>query len=130
MLKLIKNDFDYELALKELRKLIQKDPQSGTEDAERLEILGLFIAQYEQTHFPIEKPDPIEAIKFRMEQQGLTNADLVRFIGKPERVTDVLNRKRPLSLKMIRAIHAGLGIPADILIQKIAKPLKSASQAS
>ncbi len=116
MLKLIKTDFDYELVLKEIRELIQKDPPPETEEAERLEILGLLISQYEQTHFPVGKPDPIEAIKFRMEQQGLTRADLVRFIGNSDKVTEVLNRKRPLSLKMIRAIHAGLGIPADILI--------------
>lgn len=64
-----------------------------------------------------------------MEQQGLTRADLVRFIGNPNKITEVLNRKRPLSLKMIRAIHAGLGIPADILIQKIAQPPKNASPA-
>lgn len=130
MLKLIKTDFDYELALKEIRELIQKDPPPETEDAERLEILGLLISQYEQIHFPVEKPDPIEAIKFRMEQQGLTPADLVCFFGNSDKVTEVLNRKRPLSLKMIRAIHAGLGIPADILIQEIVQPPKRASQAS
>ncbi len=83
---------------------------------ERLDILVTLVQAYEARHFPIEAPDPVEAIKFRMEQGGLTVKDLEPIIGKSNRIYEVLNRKRPLTLAMIRRLHKSLGIPAEVLI--------------
>lgn|SRR5574337_784070 len=107
---------DYRAALAEVSPLFDNEPEPGTPEGDRFEILVTLIEAYEQRHYPIAPPDPIEAIKFRMEQQGLTVADMKPYIGPPHRVYEVLNRKRGLSLPMIRRLHAGLGIPADALI--------------
>ncbi len=109
---------DYEAALKVVSKLVDADPPVGTPDADHLEVLGALVQAYEARHFPIELPDPIEAIKFRMEQQGLKPKDLQPMIGGLNRVYEVLGRKRPLSLAMVRRLHAGLGISADCLIRE------------
>lgn len=111
---------DYKAALKEVSTLIDLDPELGTEAADRLEVLGALVQAYEAKHYPIELPDPIEAIKFRMEQQGLKPKDLQPMIGGLNRVYEVLNRKRPLSLLMVRRLHSGLGISADCLIREAA----------
>lgn len=89
----------------------------GTPEGDRLEVLATLIDAYENEHHPMDPPDPIAAIEFRMEQQGLRRKDLEPFIGTRTRVAEVLNRKRSLSLGMIRRLHAGLGIPAEILIR-------------
>jgi HTH-type transcriptional regulator/antitoxin HigA len=116
-LKVIKTQDEYESALKELDLLM--DAQPGTAEEKALELLSVLIEKYEKTHYPIDLPDPVEAIKFRMEQQGLTQKDLIQFIGSQSKVSEVLNRKRPLSLEMIRKLHEGLEIPAEVLIQKV-----------
>ena len=110
---------DYKAALKAVSALIDADPKRGTADADRLEVLGTLLEAYEAQHFHIELPDPIEAIKFRMEQQGLSAKDLTPMIGGLNRVYEVLNRKRPLSLAMVRRLHEGLGISADCLIRDV-----------
>jgi HTH-type transcriptional regulator/antitoxin HigA len=112
----IHDDADYKAALKAAASYFDKEPQPGTEDADRFEILLTLIQAWESKHFPIEQPDPIEAIKFRMEQSGLSIKDLEPMIGKPNRVYEVLNKKRPLTLAMIRRLHHGLGIPAEVLV--------------
>lgn len=117
-LKLIKTPEEHEAALERLMVLMDADPQEGSQEADELEVLAMLIDQYEQHQFPIERPDPVEAIRFRMDQQGLKNKDLVPFIGSAPKVSEVLNGTRPLSLNMIRKLNAGLGIPADILIQE------------
>lgn len=113
----LKNSEDHASAIARLIELAASDLKPGTEDFDEFELLGLLIEHYENHAFPMDKPDPIEAIKFRMDQQGLTQADMRQFIGSTSKVSEVLNRKRPLSLSMIRRLHDGLGIPADILIQ-------------
>ena len=113
--KVIKTEAEYEAALARVAELM--DAQPGSLDEQELELFALLVEQYEQEHFPIAPPDPVEAILFRMEQEGLTRKDLAAYIGSPSKVSEVLNRKRPLSLSMIRALHRGLGIPADILVQ-------------
>lgn len=112
----IHNDADYQAALKEASAYFDHEPESGTEDADRFEVLLTLIQAYESRHFPIGLPDPIEAIKFRMEQSGLAIKDLEPMIGRTNRVYEVLNRKRPLTLPMIRRLHRGLGIPAEVLV--------------
>jgi HTH-type transcriptional regulator / antitoxin HigA len=115
----IRTEQDYNAALKTISALIDTDPKRGTPAADRLEVLGALVQVYEAQHFPLELPDPIEAIKFRMEQQGLTAKDLQPMIGQLNRVYEVLARKRPLSLAMVRRLSAGLGISADCLIQEV-----------
>ncbi len=113
----IRTDDDYRATLKEVSVLVDLDPEIGTAEGDRLDVLTTLLQAYENKHFPIEAPDPIEAIKFRMDQQGLDVADLVPMIGQKNRVYEVLTRKRPLSLSMIRKLHDGLGIPAEALIR-------------
>ena len=111
---------DYKAALKVVSALIDADPKHGTPDGDQLEVLGTLVEAYEAKHYPIELPDPIEAIKFRMEQQGLSIKDLEPMIGKSNRVYEVLNRTRPLSIAMVRRLNAGLGISAECLIREAA----------
>jgi HTH-type transcriptional regulator/antitoxin HigA len=118
MLKVIKTEAEYEEALEEAEVLIEFDPELGTEEGDRLELLTLLIFHYEEERFPLDLPDPIEAIRFHMEQEGLSQKDLIPYIGSRSKVSEVLNRKRPLSLKMIRTLHRGLGIPAEVLLQE------------
>ncbi len=105
-------------ALGEVERLIMLDPEPGTDDANRLEILSLLIENFEKEHFPIERPDPISAIKFVMEQRGLSRSDLTPYIGSKAKVSEVMNGNRPLSKRMMRRLHEGLGIPAEILLKE------------
>src|ERR1700720_4196207 len=110
--KPIRSKRDYEAALKEVERLW--GARSGTRDGDRLDVLATLIDAYETAHYPIDPPDPIEAIRFRMDQQGLTRKDLEPLIGTRTRVAEVLNRKRSLSISMIRRLHKHLGISADV----------------
>jgi HTH-type transcriptional regulator/antitoxin HigA len=111
---------DYQAALVDISALMESDPEPGTAKGDRLDILATLVQVYEARHFPIGAPDPVEAIKFRMEQSGLTVKDLEPIIGRPNRVYEVLSRKRPLTLAMIRRLHRSLGIPAEVLIAESA----------
>ena len=112
----IHTEADYKAALREISALMESDPAPDTPQGDRLDILATLVQAYEAKHFPISAPDPVEAIKFRMEQSGLSVKDLEPMIGKSNRVYEVLNRKRPLTLAMIRRLHKSLGIPAEVLI--------------
>jgi HTH-type transcriptional regulator / antitoxin HigA len=114
-LKPIRNKKDYEAALKEVERLW--GAKLGTEAGDRLDVLATLIDVYEAAHYPVDPPDPIEAIKFRMEQQGLSRKDLEPLIGTRTRVAEVLNRRRSLSIGMIRRLHKKLGISAEVLIR-------------
>jgi len=103
--------------MREISQLFDNEPEPTTPEGERFEILLTLAQAYEARHFPVEVPDPVDAIRFRMEQAGLTVKELEPMIGRPNRVYEVLNRKRPLTLSMIRKLHAGLGIPAESLIR-------------
>jgi len=109
---------DHKAALADISKLMTSDPAIGTPKGDRLDVLVTLVQAYEAQHFPMELADPIEAIKFRMEQQGLRPKDLEPMIGKSNRVYEVLNHKRSLTIAMIRKLHRGLGIPAQSLIQE------------
>lgn len=113
----IHNEADYQTALREVAPYFENEPKPGSPDGDRFEVMLTLIAAYEASHFPIDLPDPIEAIKFRMEQAELTPKDLQPMIGQLNRVYEVLNRKRSLSLAMIRKLNQGLGIPAESLIR-------------
>lgn len=112
----IRNEADHAKAMASVAPYFDKEPEPGTEEGDRFEILLTLIEAYESRHFPLERPDPIEAIKFRMEQSGLGARDLEPMIGRTNRVYEVLNRKRPLTLAMIRRLHRDLGIPAAVLV--------------
>jgi HTH-type transcriptional regulator/antitoxin HigA len=116
----IRTEADYKLALRHISNLMESDPELGTPDGDRLDILVTLVQAFEARHLPIGAPDPVEAIKFRMEQSGLTVKDLEPIIGRSNRVYEVLNHKRPLTLAMIRRLHRGLGIPAEVLIAETA----------
>lgn len=113
-LKPIRTKADYKAALAEIEALW--GAKSGTPRGDRLDVLATLIDAYEAEHLPIDPPDPIDAIKFRMEQQGLTRRDLEELIGTRTRIAEVLNRKRALSIGMIRRLHEKLGIAAEVLI--------------
>lgn len=114
-LKPIRTEADYEAALEEIERLW--GARSRTPEGDRLDVLATLIDAYEGEHYPIDPPDPIEAIKFRMEQQGLTRKDLEGVLGSRTRVAEVLNRQRGLSINMIRRLHEKLGISAEVLIR-------------
>ena len=114
--KPIRNEDDYQAALKEIENLWGS--KAGSRDGDRLDVLATLIDAYESRRDPMDPPDPIEAIKFRMEQQGLTRRDLEALLGSRANVKDILNRKRGLSIGMIRRLHESLGIPAEVLIRK------------
>ena len=114
-MKPIKTKADHKRALADVERLW--GARSGTPEGDRLDVLATLIDAYENEHFPMDPPDPIEAIKFRMEQQGLSRRDLEPIIGTRTRVAEVLNRKRSLSIGMIRRLHDRLGISAEVLIR-------------
>ena len=111
----IKTEADYEAALAEIEALFEAEP--GTPESDRLEVLTTLVAAYEEAHYAIPSPDPVEAIKYYMESRGLVRRDLEPYLGSRARVSEILNRKRPLSLTMIRRLNENLGIPAEVLIQ-------------
>ena len=111
----IKTEADYEAALEEIERLFDAAPD--TPEGDRLEVLTTLVEAYEEKHYAIPLPDPVEAIQYHMESRGLTRRDLESYIGSRGRVSEILSRKRSLSIEMIRRLHAGLGIPAEVLIQ-------------
>lgn len=116
-LRPLRTEEDHKAALREVSACFDNEPAPGTPDGDRFEILLTLVEAYEAKHYPIDLPDPVEAIKFRMDQAGLTPKDLVPVIGRLNRVYEILNRKRPLTLNMIWKLHEKLGIPAECLIQ-------------
>lgn len=112
----IRNAEDHARALAEVARLVDLDPELGTPEGDALEVLATLVESYEARLFPISAPNPIEAIRFRMDQAGLTVKDLVPSIGQPNRVYEILSGKRELTLPMIRRLHKNLGIPAESLI--------------
>jgi len=118
-IKPIRTEADYEAALAEVERLWGAEP--GTPDGDRFEVLFTLVEAYEEKQYPILPPDPVEAIKYYMDSRGLDRRDLEQYIGPSGRVSEVLSRKRPLTLAMIRKLNAGLGIPAEVLIQSPAR---------
>ena len=117
--KVIKARADYDIALRRLNALLDLDPADGTDLADELDLLLVVIKAYERATVPPAVVDPVEAILFRMEQMGLSRKDLEAYLGTPSRVSEVLSHRRPLSIAMVRKLHRGLGISADILIEQV-----------
>lgn len=118
-IKPIRTKRDYEGAMKAIEGLM--GAKRNTPEGDKLDLLVTLVEAYEARHFPLDLPDPVEAIKFAMEQRNLGVKDLVPFIGQPNRVYEVLNRKRPLTMAMVWKLHTGLGIPAESLIRQAAR---------
>ncbi len=116
--KIIKTDDQYRAYLAEVDRLAADDPASGTPDGDRLELFAKLVEDYEKERFPFRRPDPIEAIRFRMEEQGLRQKDLAPLLGGRNRVSEVLAGKRPLTVVAIRALSNALNIPADLLVRE------------
>ena len=116
-IKPIHSEIDYQAALMEIEKLL--DSQPGTAEGDRMDVLVTLVEVYETRHFPIPDPDdPVGVLEYYMESRGIKRSELIAYLGSKERVSEVLNRKRGLSLGMIRRLHVGLGIPADLLVGK------------
>ncbi|RUA33316.1 MAG: transcriptional regulator [Bacteroidetes bacterium] len=115
-IKVIKNEVEYNQALKRLEEIFHAP--ADTHEGDEAEVLSILIEKYEDEHYPIEAPDPIEAIKFRMEQMGMKNKDLAEIIGYKSRASEILSRKRKLTLKMIRNLHEKLKIPYESLLNR------------
>jgi HTH-type transcriptional regulator / antitoxin HigA len=116
VIKPIRTEADYEAMLLRIESLM--DAEAGTPEADELEVLAMLVELYEEEHFPMSWPDPIEAIRFRMDQAGLTARDLIPLLGSRAKVSEVLSGKRSLTLQMIRALHEHLGIPAEVLLRQ------------
>ena len=116
MIKPIRSEKEYQNALIRLDEIF--DAKSGSKEGDELEVLSILIDNYEKEHFPIDSPDPIDAIKFRMDQLGIKQKDLANIIGFKSRVSEIINKKRKLSLNMIRKLHHQLNIPTEVLIQE------------
>ena len=117
-LRIIKTDEQHRRYLEEARRLAKDDPEPETRDGARLELLAKLIDDYERERFKFRKPDPIDAILFRMEEQGLRQTDIAAIVGGKNRASEILSRKRPLTLAMVRALHDKLGIPSELLIRE------------
>ncbi|MEI7789326.1 MAG: transcriptional regulator [Chlorobiaceae bacterium] len=115
-IKPIKSELDYKDALHRMEVIFSAKP--GTEEGDELEILGILIEQYEEANFPFDLPDPIEAIMFRMDQMDLNQSDLTKIIGSKSRASEIMNRKRPLSIRQIRTLQKTLNIPAEVLLKE------------
>lgn len=128
MMKLIKNETEHQTALARLDALFDLDPDPGTAESDEIDVLALLVETYEKEAFPLDLPTPVDAIKFRMDQQGLAQKDLAQYIGSKSKVSEVLSGKRALSLNMIRRLHEGLGIPYAVLMQNQA-PIENCPEA-
>jgi HTH-type transcriptional regulator/antitoxin HigA len=117
-IRIIKTKQQYRRYLEEVDRLVALDPDLRTAEGGRLELLAKLVEDYEKEHFKFRKPDPVDAVLFRMEQQGLRQTDLAAMVGGKNRASEILSRKRPLTLAMIRALHEKLGIPSELLIQE------------
>ena len=116
MIRPLRSEADYNAALDEIERYFENEPRPGTPEADRFDLLALIIEDYERQHWPIEPSDTIQAIRYRMEMGGYTQADLGRLLGSRQRASDILTRKRPLTMRMAWRLHREWGIPAEALI--------------
>jgi HTH-type transcriptional regulator/antitoxin HigA len=115
-IKPVRTKADYKTAMKRIDELIAKNPKKGTTEYDELDVIGTLVAAYEDIHYPIEAPNPVEAVKYIMEERGLKPKDLIAYFGSKGIVSEFLNYKRGLSTRAIKALHDGLGLPYEVLI--------------
>lgn len=122
----LRSEADYDSALEEIERYFEKEPESGTSEADRFDLLALVIEDYEKKHWPIDPPDPVEAIRYRMESGGYSQGDLGQLLGSRQRASDILSRRRKLTIKMAWKLHRDWGIPAEALLHPPTVPRKDA----
>ncbi len=125
----LRSEADYETALDEIERYFENEPKKGTAEADRFDLLALVIEDYERRQWPVDPPDSVEAIRFGMETGGRTQSDLGRLLGSRQRASDILGRKRPLTMKMAWRLHREWGIPAEALIRPAAPATTQKSRA-
>lgn len=123
----LRSEADYESALEEIERYFESEPKPGSVEGDRFDLLALVIEDYERKHWPVEPPDAIDAIRYRMETTGYTQADLGRLLGSRQRASDILTRKRPLTMRMAWRLHCDWGIPAEALIAPPVRGRRSAA---
>ena len=124
----LRSEADYEAAVDEIERYFDRPPKSGSPDADRFDLLSLVVEDYERERWPIDPPDPVDAIRYGMETRGLTQADLGRLLGSRQRASDILSRRRPLTMRMAWKLHRDWGISAEALIRPSRPPAKSAAR--
>jgi HTH-type transcriptional regulator/antitoxin HigA len=124
----LRSEADYEAAVDEIERYFDRPPKPGSPDADRFDLLSLVVEDYERERWPIDPPDPIDAIRYGMETRGLTQADLGRLLGSRQRASDILSRRRPLTMRMAWKLHRDWGISAEALIRPSRPPAKSAAR--
>ncbi len=117
-IKPIRSEQDYDNAIARINQLLDKNPEPGSDDDNELDVLSTLVEVYEDEHYPILPPDPVEAIKFVMEERGMDNKQLIPLLGTKSRVSEIMNRKKPFTLKMIYKLHRALGLPLEIFINE------------
>ncbi len=116
MIRPIRTEKDYDIVISRIDELLVIDPRKGTEEYDELDVLSTLVEKYEDENYPIPAPDPIEAIKYMMEERGLKQKDLGKMIGSKSRISEILNRKREMTKKVIKILHENLGIPYEVLM--------------
>jgi HTH-type transcriptional regulator / antitoxin HigA len=124
----LRSEADYEAAVDEIERYFDRPPKPGSPDADRFDLLSLVVEDYERERWPIDPPDPIDAIRYGMETRGLTQADLGRLLGSRQRASNILSRRRPLTMRMAWKLHRDWGISAEALIRPSRPPAKSAAR--
>jgi HTH-type transcriptional regulator/antitoxin HigA len=124
----LRSEADYEAAVDEIERYFDHPPKPGSSQADRFDLLSLVVEDYERERWPIDPPDPVDAIRYGMETRGLTQADLGRLLGSRQRASDILSRRRPLTMRMAWKLHRDWGIPAEALIRPSRPPAKSAAR--
>jgi HTH-type transcriptional regulator / antitoxin HigA len=124
----LRNEADYEAAVDEIERYFDRPPKSGSPDADRFDLLSLVVEDYERERSPIDPPNPVDGIRYGMETRGLTQADLGRLLGSRQRASDILSRRRPLTMRMAWKLHRDWGISAEALIRPSRPPAKSAAR--
>jgi HTH-type transcriptional regulator / antitoxin HigA len=124
----LRSEADYEAAVDEIERYFDRPPKPGSPDADRFDLLTLIVEHYERERWPIDPPDPVDAIRYGMETRGLTQADLGRLLGSRQRASDILSRRRPLTMRMAWKLHREWGIPAEALIRPGPPPAKSTAR--
>lgn len=122
MIRPLHSEAEYDAALADIERYFETEPTPGTPEADRFDLLAMVIEDYERKHWPVDLPDPVDAIRYGMEILGFTRADLGRLLGSRQRASDILSRRRPLTMRMAWRLHKEWGIPAEVLIQPTTQP--------
>jgi HTH-type transcriptional regulator / antitoxin HigA len=130
VIRILQNEADYEAAVDEIERYFDHPPEPGSPEGDRFDLLALVVEDYERKHWPIDPPDPVDAIRYGMETRGLSQADLGRLLGSRQRASDILTRRRPLTMRMAWKLHRDWGIPAEALIKPMQTPGRRAERQS